>query len=135
MMESLGLLLGEELGFLFFADCEEMICSWGGACSGDWHGEVINDFCHVFDYRYLCNARMGEIKVHSKVVMNWSVVDNKAVAIYCGKIGCKLRDLEGFDLWYIQVFHMPGDRHCFLPTVAFATQGLYRLITMGMSRT
>jgi hypothetical protein len=43
-MEDLGLLLREELGFLFVADCEEMVCSWGGACSGDCLGEVVNDF-------------------------------------------------------------------------------------------
>ncbi len=95
MMEGLGMLLREELGFLFITDCEEMVCSWCGACSGDCLGEVVNDFCRVLDHRYLCYAGLGVIRVHSKVVMEWSAVDNKAVAMYCGKIGCKLSDLEG----------------------------------------
>ncbi len=69
-MEGLGLLLGEKLGFLFVADCEENICSWCGACSGDSLGEVVNDVCHVFDHRYLCYAGLGENKVHSKVVVD-----------------------------------------------------------------
>ncbi len=73
-MEGLGVLLGEELGFLFVVVCEEMVCSWCGACSGDCLREVVNDFCHVLDHRYLCNARLGEIKVHSKVVVDWSAV-------------------------------------------------------------
>jgi hypothetical protein len=72
----LGLLLGEELGFLFVMDCEKIICSWGGACSGDCLWEVGNDFCCLLDHRYLCDARLGEIKVHSKVVVDWSAVDN-----------------------------------------------------------
>ena len=93
-MEGLGLFLGEELGFLFITDCEQMVCSWSGACSGDCLGEAVNDFCCVFDHRYLCNPGLGEIKFHSKVVMNWSMADNKAIAIYCGKIGYKLGDLE-----------------------------------------
>ena len=97
-MEGLGILLGEEVNFLFVTDCEEMVCSWGGICNGDCLREVVNDFCCVFDHRYLCNAGLGEIKIHSKVVMNWSMVDNETVAVYCGKIGCKLSDLEGFDM-------------------------------------
>jgi hypothetical protein len=98
VMEGLGLLLGEELGFLFVMDCEEIVYSWGGAYSGDCLGEVVNDFCCVFAHRYLCNAGLGEIKVHSKVVVSWSSVDNEAVAIYYGKIGFKLSDLEGFNM-------------------------------------
>ncbi len=69
-MEGLGLLLGEELGFMFVADCEEMVCSWCGACSGDCLGEVVNDFCRVLDHRYLCYDWIGEIKGHSKIVMD-----------------------------------------------------------------
>jgi hypothetical protein len=80
-MEGLGLLVGEELDFLFVADCEEMVCSWCGACSGDSLGDVLNDFCHALDHRYLCYAGLGDIKVHSKVVVDWSAVDDKAVAI------------------------------------------------------
>jgi hypothetical protein len=97
-MEGLGLLLEEELGFLFVADCEEMVCSWYGAYSGDCLGEVVNDFCCVLDHRYLCYARLGKVKVHLKVVVDWSVVDDEAIAIYCGKIGCKLSDLKGVDM-------------------------------------
>ncbi len=98
MMEGLGLLLGEELGFLLVGVFEDMVCSWCGACSGDCLGEVVEDLCGVLDHRYLCYARLGEIKVHSKVVVDWSAVDNKVIAIYCGKIGCKLSDLEGVDM-------------------------------------
>ncbi len=97
MMEGLSLLLGEELGFLFVADCEEMVCSWGCTCSGDCLGEVINDFCCVLYHRYLYD-RLGEIIGHSKIVVNSSTVDDKAVAIYCGKIGCKLSDLKEADM-------------------------------------
>ncbi len=98
MIEGLGLLLGEELSFLFVTDCEEMVCSWCGACSGDCLGQVINDFCRVLDHRYLCYAGLGEINIHSKVVVDWATVDNEAVAIYIGKIGCKLSDQEGVNL-------------------------------------
>jgi hypothetical protein len=30
--------------------------------------------------------------------VEWSAVDTEAVAIYCGKIGCELSDLEGVDM-------------------------------------
>ncbi len=60
--------------------------------------EVANDFCCSLDHRYLCDAGLGEIKDHSKVVVDWSAVDIKAVVIYCGKIGCELSDLEGVDM-------------------------------------
>jgi hypothetical protein len=130
-MKGLGLLVREELGFLFFIDCEETVCSWGGACSGDCLGEVVNDFCCVFDHRYLCNAGLGEIKVHSKVVMNWSTVDDEVIAIYCGKISCKFSDLEWFDGLICDTFRSSTCQVIIflLLTVAFVIQGLYGLIT------
>jgi hypothetical protein len=32
-MEGLGLLLGEELGFMIVTDCEEVVYSWDGTCN------------------------------------------------------------------------------------------------------
>ncbi len=61
-------------------------------------GKSSRTFLCVVDHRYLCNAWLGEIEVHSKVVVDWATMDNKAVAIYCCKIGCKFCDLEGVDV-------------------------------------
>ncbi len=129
MLEGLDLLHREELGFLFVADCEEMFCSWCVACSVDCLGEVVNDFCCVLDHRYLCHAGLGEIKVHFKVVMDWSTVEDGAIAIYCGKIGCKLSDLKGLICDTFRLSTCQVNVICLLPTVAFAMQGLYGLIT------
>ncbi len=120
----LGLVAWGGIGVLFIADCEEMVCSWCGTFSGDFLGEVVNDFCHVLDHRYLCYARLGEIKVHSKVVMDWSAVEDEAIAIHCGKIGCILSDLEGVCMWSFQVIHMPSDHHLFIADSCMCNEGV-----------
>jgi hypothetical protein len=53
----------------------------------------------------------GEIEVHSEVVVNWATMDNKAIAIYCCKIGCKFHDLEGVHVQCFQIINVPGDHH------------------------
>jgi hypothetical protein len=39
---------------------------------------------------------------------------DKAIAMYCGTIGCELSDLEGVDMRYFWVVHMTSDRHLFV---------------------
>ncbi len=53
MMEGLGLLLREELGFLFVSNCEEMVSSMVHEVV-IFLGKVVNDFLHLIDHRYLC---------------------------------------------------------------------------------
>jgi hypothetical protein len=59
------------------------------------------------------------------------MMDNEAVAIYYGKIGCKLSDLEGVVCDTFRSSTCRVTIICLLPTVAFTTQGSYELITNG----
>ncbi len=56
-------------------------------------------------------------------------MEGETIAIYCGRIGCKSSDLEGMICDTFRSSTCQVTVVCLLPTVAFATQGLYELIT------
>ena len=70
VVESYGLVIGEELGFSDVSDLKKMVRRWRGCVTRDAFREISNDLVNVGDHVDLDGAACGEIEGHTKVFMD-----------------------------------------------------------------
>ena len=77
VVESCGLVLGEELGFGDVADCKEVVSRRGGGVARDVFRKIGDDLVNVWDHIDLDSPVCRKIKGHTEVFMDRPTSDGE----------------------------------------------------------